>query len=78
MIEEKPNIKLIDEDKTVTISLFTYSRLLNDSFKLESYKIDNLKLDTKLHKLYYYIKHNDNIDMDIVKSIYYGIEEEED
>lgn len=81
MIEDKPNIKLIDEDKTVTISMYTYNKLLFDSFKLETAKELYDVTKAKLDNLYNYImKNNDSIylserDRQAIKNLYYGIEE---
>ena len=81
MIEEKPNIKLIDEDKTVTISLYTYNKLMYDSFKLESAKALYDVTKDKLDNMYNYlmnVKDYTYPDKMEIKNIYYDINEEED
>lgn len=83
-LENQPDIKLIDEEKTVTISIYTYNKLLFDSFKLNNakslYEVTKEKLDNILDIInnnadsYEYVK-------DIRKkitNIYYDIKEEED
>lgn len=83
MIEEKPNIKLIDEDKTVTISLYTYNKLMLDSFKLQNAKDLYDVTKEKLDNIFNTIKNGENYTYikDIMKkitNIYYDINEDKE
>lgn len=83
MIEEKPDIKLIDEDKTITISVYTYNHLMYESFKYQNAKQLYDVTKEKLDKMYNFVIKGADLyaserDKRKLKDIYYGIDEEEE